>query len=256
MALNTITPSNREEEYLSAIAGDEGASAPVPSNRHEEWLRRIAKCQGDQTERLDHIADQIPVDPTSADVGKVMTVIADESGEEPVYKWGAEEASGALNPLSGISATYKLSDGTVTGINKNNTSLGVDNIAAIIGAINALETVGEQYRYIMQHIAITAKGRIMLPADLTNIVSSSAKTNTFYLNAVSEPFKIGVQGTDTLCTVTYSATIRTEDDTKFISFDKTVKNLETSGQTSVAPQNITGIAATGNYMNFSVILYN
>lgn len=94
MALNTITPSNREEEYLSAIAGDEGASAPVPSNRREEWLRRIAEGQGDQTRRLDHIEDQLPIDPTSDDVGKVMTVVADESGEEPVYKWSAESAQG------------------------------------------------------------------------------------------------------------------------------------------------------------------
>lgn len=93
MALNTITPSNREEEYLSAIAGDAGASAPVPSNRREEWLRRIAEGQDDQTDRLDHIEDQIPVDPTAEDVGKVMTVVADESGEEPVYKWEAAEAS-------------------------------------------------------------------------------------------------------------------------------------------------------------------
>lgn len=99
MALNTITPSNREEEYLSAIAGDEGATAPVPSNRREEWLRRIAEGQGDQTDRLDHIEDQIPVDPTSADVGKVMTVIADESGEEPVYKWSAEAAGGGAGPV-------------------------------------------------------------------------------------------------------------------------------------------------------------
>ena len=96
MALNTITPSNREEEYLSAIAGDEGASAPTPSNRREEWLRRIAEDQGDQTDRLDHIEDQIPVDPTSADVGKVMTVVEDTSGETPVYKWSAEEAGGGV----------------------------------------------------------------------------------------------------------------------------------------------------------------
>lgn len=66
MALNTITPSNREEEYLSAIAGDEGASAPVPSNRREEWLRRIAKR-----------GEAIPSVPEAGDSGKVWTAGSD-----------------------------------------------------------------------------------------------------------------------------------------------------------------------------------
>lgn len=70
MALNTITPSNREEEYLSAIAGDEGASAPVPSNRREEWLRRIAEH-----------GESIPSVPEAGDSNKVWTAGSDGTAD-------------------------------------------------------------------------------------------------------------------------------------------------------------------------------
>ena len=256
MALNTISPVARLELFLQDIADGDETPSETPVSRPEEFLRRIAKSNGEQDAALEHISDQIPIDPTSEDVGKVLTVIEDTSGEDPVYKWSAEEASGALKPISGISSGFKLSDSTIPAIAKNNSSLGADNITAMINGINACANIGEQYRFIMEHINCTVKGRSMFPADLTNMVSTGAKTDVFYFNAVSEPFKIGVSGTDRLVTVTYSVRIRVADPSNFITFDKTIKNLETSGQDTVASQNVTGIAATGNYMNFTIILYN
>lgn len=79
MALNTITPSNREEEYLSAIAGDEGASAPVPSNRREEWLRRIAEH-----------GESIPAVPEAGDNGKVWTAGSDGSASWETASGGGD----------------------------------------------------------------------------------------------------------------------------------------------------------------------
>ena len=161
MALNTITPSNREEEYLSAIAGDEGASAPVPSNRREEWLRRIAEGQGDQTERLDHIEDQIPVDPTSDDVGKVMTVVEDTSGETPVYYWSAEEAGGGVKTAVDVDANLvKASIGAnkmVTNASQNYTTIAADNLDPTAKLFNTVflgsfETNAARQIWLRRHI--------------------------------------------------------------------------------------------------------
>lgn len=94
MALNTITPVARLELFLQDIADGNETPSETPVSRPEEFLRRIAKSNGEQDAALEHISDQIPIDPTAADVGKVMTVIEDTSGETPVYKWSAESAQG------------------------------------------------------------------------------------------------------------------------------------------------------------------
>lgn len=164
MALNTITPSNREEEYLSAIAGDEGASAPVPSNRREEWLRRIAEGQGEQTERLDHIAEQIPLDPAAGDVGKVLTVVEDTSGETPVYKWGAEEAaSGGLTPtyyhhfsLSSTSSSIEVP------------AADVPNADAIRADMFAATSNPDLVARFLKHFRILVNGVTATPQIVTN----------------------------------------------------------------------------------------
>ena len=93
MALNTITPSNREEEYLSAIAGDAGASAPTPSNRREEWLRRIAKH-----------GESIPTVPEAGDSGKVWT-----AGSEGTAGWETAGGGGS-DVLLYQTTTADLSD--------------------------------------------------------------------------------------------------------------------------------------------------
>lgn len=166
MALNTITPSNREEEYLSAIAGDEGASAPVPSNRREEWLRRIAEGQGDQTDRLDHIEDQIPVDPTVDDIGKVMTVIADTSGEEPVYKWSAEDSASDPVTVYRKVGNVAITPPTSTGW-KTFSSVTADSIphwSDITAKLRELRGSLAFYDYLNKHIIIhNEQGAAILP---------------------------------------------------------------------------------------------
>lgn len=99
MSLSTITPVARLEIFLQDIADGKGTPTEDPVSRPEEFLHRIAESNGEQDAALEHIADQIPLDPESTDVGKVMTVVADTSGEEPVYKWSAEEAPGGLLSL-------------------------------------------------------------------------------------------------------------------------------------------------------------
>lgn len=94
MALDTITPSNREEEYLSAIAGDEGASAPVPSNRREEWLRRIAEH-----------GESIPTVPEAGDSGKVWTAGSDGSAS-----WETASGGGGVIMLYLTEDTPALTD--------------------------------------------------------------------------------------------------------------------------------------------------
>lgn len=168
MALNTITPSNREEEYLSAIAGDEGATAPVPSNRREEWLRRIAEGQGDQTDRLDHIEDQIPVNPAAGDVGKVMTVVEDTSGETPVYYWSAEDApSGGGGPFL---FEKKIQAGDVAGIKNIELTYveGGTALADLKAAYDALATDPEKSAFLVDHLIIDAGGRRFLPDSINS----------------------------------------------------------------------------------------
>lgn len=167
MALNTITPSNREEEYLSAIAGDEGASAPVPSNRREEWLRRIAEGQGDQTDRLDHIEDQIPVDPEAEDVGKVLTVVEDTSGEEPVYKWSAEETGGgvktAVDMSIGLTKTAIGTSKIATSASQNYTTItegNFDPTAKLLDPVflGSFETTTARGIWLRKHIRAAFHG--------------------------------------------------------------------------------------------------
>lgn len=205
MALNTITPSNREEEYLSAIAGDEGASAPVPSNRREEWLRRIAEGQGDQTDRLDHIEDQIPVDPEAEDVGKVLTVVADESGETPVYKWSAEDApSGGGGPylfeqISVVGDVASLKNIAVTYAD------GGDVVAAFKAQYDALTTDPEKSAFLTDHLYIIVGGRRLYP--------SSINSPTL-LSLTYAPVVVKVSGVETPANMTL--TFKLEDSTNFL----------------------------------------
>ena len=91
MALTDIEPITRNEAFLEDIAEGNAEATLDPITREEEFLRRIAVFNATEKSAVLNIYDKIPVDPESTDVGKVMTVVEDTSGEDPVYKWSAEE---------------------------------------------------------------------------------------------------------------------------------------------------------------------
>lgn len=136
MALNTITPSNREEEYLSAIAGDEGASAPVPSNRREEWLRRIARH-----------GESIPTVPEAGDSGKVWTAGSDGTagwetaggGSDVVVVYPTTQPQ-TYTDLSAPESGYHWADDTTTyeGVTINAISLEADGAPLTASELNAM----------------------------------------------------------------------------------------------------------------------
>ena len=223
MALNTITPSNREEEYLSAIAGDEGASAPVPSNRREEWLRRIAEGQGDQTDRLDHIEDQIPVDPTSDDVGKVMTVVEDTSGETPVYKWSAVEAAGG-GPLFVSVGFGNLSESVTFSAVDYTAFPGGAAFKAAAREVRNLGDIGKFRKWLAEHIDIDVNGcRAICSAGSINSGTSSVTLRAYI------PSVLPVSGTDTFLYVAYEFGFdMREEETTVITFTGNAKFYKNS----------------------------
>lgn len=184
MSLSTITPVARLELFLQDIA--DGTNTSTPVSRPEEFLRRIAETNGDQDAALAHIAAQIPVDPTSEDVGKVMTVIADTSGEEPVYKWSAESAG-----LDDFKCYYKNYCKTTTPFSYVTTgTVGEDFASKIRGELLNASNSEERGQIVYDHFDITIAGMRFLPNGINSISSNKLKLET-------DPFLTYVKISDT-----------------------------------------------------------
>ena len=232
MALNTITPSNREEEYLSAIAGDEGASAPVPSNRREEWLRRIAERQSDQTDKLNVIFDKIPVEPASTDLGKVMTVVEDTSGEEPVYYWSAEDSASDPVTVYRKVVNVAITPPTSTGWRTFN-SVDVESIphwSDIAAKLRELRGSLAFFDYLNKHIIIhNAKGAAILPK-LSDAPAATA--TTISLELLKDPL-IGSAGSGY---IQYYVLIDFSENPGSVAIDPKYKIYQANGSTQISSE--------------------
>lgn len=173
--IDDLTPANREEAYLDAIAGSD--DAPTPSNRKEGFLAKIAGVAQTAYAALTNIFDKIPVNPTVDDVGKVMTVVADTSGEDPVYKWGALAAnSGPVCIYSGSTKDSFSAPGSSHKTFHNiPTSTFTDDWAAISAKMRELSGTWGIVGYALEHFHIYAEGVRLVSVD------TSAPTGTSIL---------------------------------------------------------------------------
>ena len=71
---DSLTPVIREEEFLSAIAGE--STMPTPVIRREEFLAEIGNRVDGLANDVEDLADIVPT-PEAADSGKVLTAGAD-----------------------------------------------------------------------------------------------------------------------------------------------------------------------------------
>lgn len=174
MALTDIEPITRNEAFLEDIAEGNAEATLDPIIREEEFLRRIAAFNATEKAAVLNIYDKIPVDPESTDVGKVMTVIADTSGEEPVYKWSAESAG-----LDGLKLYRKNYCKTTAPFSYTTTgTVGDDFASKIRGELLNASNSEERGQIVYDHFDISIAGMRFLPNGINSIVSNKLKLET------------------------------------------------------------------------------
>lgn len=222
MSLNTITPVARLELFLQDIADGNETPSETPVSRPEEFLRRIAKSNGEQDAALEHIADQIPIDPTSEDVGKVLTVIEDTSGEEPVYKWGAEEMSGAPVLQFALSLDTAPTTTNITSAKNLFRAALTDAQKAVLDefstAFRNCATIGEREALIENRVRIYKDGiRAMTRSYYPN--TSAAPGNMTYTFNLTQILPVYISGSLVPASVVYDVILDcTENASIYLKF--------------------------------------
>lgn len=96
---DSLTPVIREEEFLSAIAGE--STMPTPVIRREEFLAEIGNRVDGLAGDVEDLADIVPT-PAAADSGKVLT-----AGADGTASWQTASGGGGALIIKGTgTATY------------------------------------------------------------------------------------------------------------------------------------------------------
>lgn len=236
MALTDIEPITRNEAFLEDIAEGNAEATLDPITREEEFLRRIASFNATEKAAVQNIYDKIPVDPESTDVGKVMTVVEDTSGEEPVYKWSAE-ASGGLSLVKERHSDFTLTSNSYsTNIKWTIADIGSDIVSALKTLFSAASGTGEKVtQFFRDHVRLYANGE----QAYCNAAAPGSDGTILVNSYITVPATISGNPEAAQLTIRFKVHMSAEETTDFIT-DGSTQAYKASEQI-FGTSNITGV---------------